>query len=78
MERTADNLQLMLAAELDEVNGVARYADGELRILLGVLHGIHQHLAVEHVHVEVVGTLGEVAVHHGHEVLNTLLGCGAE
>ena len=71
VERTRDNLQLMLAAQFDEVHSVTRYTDCELRILLGVFHCIHKHLAVEYVHVQVVSTLGEVTVHHSNKVLYT-------
>ena len=73
VERTRDNLQLMLAAQFDEVNCVTRYTDCQLRILLGVLHSIHEHLAVKHVHVQVVSTLCEVTVHQSNEVLDTCL-----
>ena len=78
MEAAADDLQLVLAAQLREVHGIARHADRQLRILLGVLHGVFQHLAVQHVDVQVVGTLREVAVEHRHEVVDALLGRRAQ
>lgn len=56
MERAADDLQLMLTAELREVHGIAGHADCQLRILLRVLHGILEHLAVKDIHVQVVRT----------------------
>ena len=73
VERTRDNLQLMLAAQLDEVHSVTRYTDCQLWILLGVLHSIHKHLAVQYVHVKVVSILCEVTVHQGNKVLDTCL-----
>ena len=54
MEGTGDNFTLLLGGELDEVHGVTGHADGELRVLLGVLHGVLQRCALEHVDVDVV------------------------
>ena len=73
MERTRDNLQLVLTAETDEVHSVTGYTDCELWVLLGVLHCIHQHLAVQNVHVQVVSALCEVTVHQSDEILNACL-----
>ena len=60
VEGAADYFELVLTAELDEVDSITTDADGQLRILFGMLHSIFQHFAVEHVHVEVVCTFGEV------------------
>ena len=59
----------MLTAELDEVHGVTRDTDGQLGIVLRMHHRIFEHLTIKDVHIEVVCTLGEVAVHHRDEVL---------
>lgn len=68
-----DNIKLLFASELDEVHGVARYANGELRIFLGVFHCIVEQVAVEDVHIEVLTTVGsEVAVHEIDEVFHLL------
>ena len=71
VEATRDNLQLVLARELGEVHSVTRNADCKLRVLLGVLHCIHQHLTIQNVHVEVVCTLRKVTIHHRYKVLDT-------
>ena len=68
----------MFARKLYEVNSVAAHANGELRILLGVFHRVLKHFAVEYVHIEVVCTLGKVAVHHCNEVLNTVFSSSAQ
>ena len=68
----------MLAAQLHEVHGIAGNADGELRILFRMFHGIFQHFAVQYVYVQMVGTFGEVAVHHGYQVLYTFFRCRAQ
>ena len=72
MEATADNFQLVFAAQLHEVYGIAGNADSQLRIVLRMLHGIVQHITVQYVYVQVVGTFGEVTVHHRYEVLDTV------
>lgn len=73
VEGAANDLHLLLAREAHEVDGVARDTDGELGVLLGVLHGILQSLAREHVHVEVVRALVEVAVEERGEVGHAVL-----
>ena len=78
VEGAGDNFQLVFARKFHEVHGVAADADGELRIFLGVHHGVFQHFAVEDVHVEVVCSLGEVAVNHGDEVLHAFFVGGSE
>ena len=72
MEATADNFQLVFAAQLHEVYGITGNADGELRIFFRMLNGIFQHFTVQYVHIEVVRAFGEVTVHHGNQVVDTL------
>lgn len=78
MEGAANDLHLLLAGQAHEVDGVARDANGQLRVLLGVLHGILQSFPREHVHVEVVGALGEVTVQKRGQVVHAVLLCLAE
>ena len=60
---------MLFASELDEVHSVTRNADGELRILLGMLHCIIEKIAVKYIHVEVLTTVGsEVSIHEVYEV----------
>ena len=54
MEGAGDYLALLLRSELDEVHGVTGHADGKLRVLLGVYHGVLQRCALKHVDVDVV------------------------
>ena len=69
VDGAAQHVELLLTCQLDEVHSVTRHTDSELRILLGVLHSILKQLTVEHVHVEVMTTIGcEEAVHEVHQV----------
>ena len=68
MEGTADHLQLLFLGEAVEVHRIAGNANGERGILFGMLVGIHQHVAVEHVHVQVLRALHEIAVQNTHKV----------
>ena len=70
VEAAADDLQLVFAAQLGEVHGIARYADRQLRIVLGMLHGVFEHRAVQHVDVQVVCALRK-AVSYTHLTLPT-------
>lgn len=73
VEGPADDLFLLLPGEAVEVHRVAGDPDGEAGVLFGVVHGLHQRLPIEHVHVEVVGPLGEVAVQDGHQIVAALV-----
>ena len=71
---TAQYIQLLLACQLNKVNGIAADADGKLRILLGVLHSINQKFAVKHVHIQVLATIrSKVTVHQVHQILSLSL-----
>src|SRR3954471_10314730 len=49
MERPVDHVHLLLARQPHEVHGVPGYANRQARVVLRVLHGIEQRLAVQHV-----------------------------
>src|SRR6185436_3130153 len=42
VEGAIDDVHLLLAGEPDEIHGIARHADRQARILLGMIHGIEQ------------------------------------
>ena len=46
MEGTADNLALLLAGKLVKVYRIARNANGEVRVSVGVFIGIYKRFAV--------------------------------
>lgn len=77
---TGDNVQLLLTGQVDELHGIAGNTDGEVRVffLLRMLHGVQQLFLAEHVHVQVMRTLIEVAVHDLHEVVHALAGSMAQ
>ena len=64
MEGAVDHIQLLLTRQLYEVRRVAGNTHRQLRITLRFLHGIDQRLAVEHINVDVVTVLREVAIEH--------------
>ena len=76
----ADDVVLLFLRQGEELDGVAGNADGEVRVfgLFGVRLRVEQLFHAEHVHVQVVCALGEVAVHHGHELLGAFLVAMAE
>ena len=61
-----------------EVDGVAGDADGDVGVQLGVFHGGDQLFSIEHVDVEVVRPLPEVAVQHVAQVVGAALAVFAE
>src|SRR4051812_26240105 len=54
VERAVDDIHLLLAGQTDEVDGIAGHPDGEARVLLRMVDGVQEHVAVQHVHVDVV------------------------
>ena len=73
VERPVDDVELLLAGELDEVDGVAGHADRQLRVQLGMLHRVQQQVALQDVDVDVVPFLLEVAVEQVDEVARAFL-----
>ena len=68
-----DNVKLLLARELDEVHRITRDADGELRILFRMLHGVFQRFTGKDVDVDVMATIAEVAVKHADQIVDPLV-----
>src|SRR3954468_20737577 len=64
VEGPVEHVELLLAREAHEVDGVAGHADRELRVAFRVLHRVAQRLAIEHVDVHVVAAGGGEAVQH--------------
>ena len=62
MEGTGDDVSLLLGSELDEVDGISGYTDGQLRIVLGMLLSVQQHIPVQHVHVQMMAALCRIAI----------------
>ena len=72
MERAVHHVELLLAGQPDEVHGVAGNPDRELRILLRMIHRVEQHLAMQHVHIQMVPALGEITVEQRNQILTLL------
>src|SRR3954471_7861510 len=54
VERSIDYVHLLVAREPDEIDGVAGDANRQARVLLGMIHGIDQRVAIQHVDVHVI------------------------
>src|SRR6185436_20113126 len=59
MERPVDHVHLLLPREAHEIHGVAGHANRQAGILLGVVHRVAQHVAVQHIHVHVISGAAE-------------------
>src|SRR5262245_35662313 len=64
MEGPVDDVHLLLAAEAHEVHGVAGNPDGQVGILLRVIHGVHQRFAVQDVDIHMIARAAEEGVQH--------------
>ena len=62
VERTGDNVCLLLRCKLDEVYCVTGNTDRQLRIVLGMLLSVQKSISVEYVDVEVMTALGCVVI----------------
>ena len=56
---TCDNVELLLASKVDELNSVATYTDGEVSILwlLWMFHSVLELVYAKYVDIQVVSTL---------------------
>src|SRR5262245_45638826 len=68
VEGSGDHVHLLLAGQTHEVDRVARDANRQVRILLGMVHRVEEHLAIQHVHVHVVPGRAKERVHDPREV----------
>src|SRR4029078_249769 len=72
VEFAGDHVHLLLAAQPHEVHRVARYPDCQLGILLRMIHGIEEHVAIEHVHVHVEPGRAEKCIEHPGQIADTV------
>src|SRR5690606_12979925 len=73
VEGPRDDVKLLLTGEPHEVHRVAGDPDGELRVLLRVLHGLVEGVAVEDVDVHVEALGAHVGVEEADEVAHLLV-----
>lgn len=75
MRISCDDIELLFSGEIDELDGIAGDADGEVGVfgLLRMLHRILELIDAEDVDVEMVGSLIEVTVEYVDEVACTLI-----
>ena len=78
MERPVDDVHLLLAGEAHEIDGIARDANRQIRVLLRVIHRVQQRVAIEHVDVHVIAGAAEERVEDAGEVRDPILGDAPE
>ena len=62
MKRSRDDLLLMLARQLDEIDGVAADANRKRGMVLGMRHGVQKNASIDAVDVDVHGPSVHVTV----------------
>ena len=77
---SGDDIHLLLPGEVDEFHRVAGDSDGKVGVLLllRVLHGVDELLHAEHIDIQMVRALAEVAVQDEDEIADPLLLCVAQ
>ena len=78
MECSCNYFILLFFCKFMEVDGITGDANGQVRVLFGMLGGIDEHIAVEDVDVDVLSALTEVAVDDGAEVAVSCFGIVTE
>ena len=68
MKGSAYDLALLFAREFMEIDCIARNADREIRICLGIFVSLHESFAVEDVYVDMVRHFSEISVKDRNEV----------
>src|SRR6186713_1446403 len=68
VKRPVDDVHLLVARQPHEVHRISGDADGQARVLFGMVHRVEQHVAIEHVHVHVVAGAAEEGVQHAREI----------
>ena len=63
----------MLPGQFDEIDRIAGNADGELRVLLWMIHGVQQRLTVHHIDVHVVAMFFCIGVQQRHKISDAVL-----
>src|SRR6185369_10902070 len=74
VERAIDDVHLLLATQPHEVHRVPRDPDRQARVLLRVLHGVEQGVAIQDVDVHVVAGGAEERIEDRGEVRDPILG----
>src|SRR5678815_2878009 len=77
MECPRDDVHLLLTREPHEVDGVARHANRQARVLLRMLHRVDERVAIEDVDVHVKTRGREVSVEDVREVRDLVLDAAA-
>jgi hypothetical protein len=75
VEGTRDNICLLLGSQLDEVDCISGYADGELRIVLRMLLSVQKGISVQNVYVKMMAALGCVTIKQINQVIDLLSIC---
>src|SRR6185437_12019341 len=72
-ERTVDYIHLLLTSETNEVHGISRDADRQVRVFFRMIHAIQKGVAIQDIHVHVVTRNAEESVKHASQICNPVL-----
>lgn len=70
MERSGDNVVLLLFGKLYKINGVSRYPYSKLRILFGVLLSVQQGFSCKYIYVEVMSAFFHITIKKFNQIIN--------
>ena len=70
VEGTADHVGLLFRGKLDKVYCVAADPDGKLRIVFRMLLGIQQSIPVQNIYIQMMSTLGCIAVQQIYKIVD--------
>src|SRR5262245_3953923 len=73
MERSVDDVHLLVAGEAHEVDRITRHANRQARVLFRMIHRVHQRVAVQHVDVHVIASAAEEGIQDRREVSDAIL-----
>src|SRR3982750_1786181 len=62
VESAANHISLLFRSKTDEIDGIAKNSNGELRVLVRILHSILERIFIDHVQVHVEPPSIEVEV----------------
>src|SRR4051812_13652176 len=72
VERPVDDIHLLLARQTHEVDSVPRNADGQVRVVLRMVHRVEKRVAIQDVHIHVKPGRAEESIQHGGQICNAI------
>src|SRR4051812_32694422 len=72
VEGPVDHIHLLLARQTHEVDGVPRDADGQVGVVLRMVHGVEKRVAIEDVDIHVKPGCAEESIQHAGQICNAI------